>query len=61
MHLAHQLQWIQGLVYHGVSRKISANPAVVHGMLTMNPKYREAFSYRENLVNVLGYRQDRVT
>ncbi len=60
MHLARQLQWRRGLVYHGVSRKISAILAVVHGMLTMNPKYKETSSFRGNLANVLVYRQDRV-
>ena len=60
-HLEHQLQWRQGLTYHDVSRRISANPAAVHGMLTMNPKYREVSSFRENPANVSVYCQGRVT
>ena len=60
-HPVHQLQWRQGLTYHGVSRKISAILAVVHGMLTMNPRYRGAFSVHGNPANVLASRRGRVT
>ena len=59
MHLARQLRLRQDLVYRGVSRKISASPAAVHGTLTMNPKYRETSSFRGNPANVLACRQDR--
>ena len=60
MHLARQLRLRQDLVYRGVSRKISAILAVVHGMLTTNPKCKETSSFRGNPANVLVSRQDRV-
>lgn len=59
-HLAHQSLLRQDLVYHGVSRRIAASLTVVHDMLTMTPKYREAFSFHENPADVLDCCQDRV-
>lgn len=60
MHLAHQSLRRQGLVYYDVLRKTAAILAVVLDTLTMNPIYREASSCRENLADVLVYRQDQV-